>query len=391
MARKNRLRGSVLAVVSATLAGTATAQQSSGGLEEIVVTARKREQSVQEVPLSISAFDESSYRDLTRGTLDGLAAQVTNLQAYATNSFLQSVHIRGIGLNEFQGQYDSPVAQHIDEVYFSKALDDRAPPVRHRASRGTQGAAGHPVRPQHDRRRAQLLHPGAVAGLRCRLRARLRRARTLQARRHAERWAHRQAEWTGRLQHRVRRRRSRRTTCSRRTSTASPTCTTCGRNCSGKETSSSFARWLTAAGTRARKWLGRVRVSSISAHPVTVPQTLTGRDSTAIHPPAPSSRVSRQLQGHPEGEFEPDDAFTINQNTPPEVDDTFYGGYLRIDYDMGWSQLTSITGCGVLRAHPPRGQPERHLRLDEHALLQRDEPVHAGAAAVRGHRGSLAI
>ena len=120
MARKNRLRGSVLAVVSATLAGTATAQQSSGGLEEIVVTARKREQSVQEVPLSISAFDESSYRDLTRGTLDGLAAQVTNLQAYGTNSFLQSVHIRGIGLNEFQGQYDSPVAQHVDEVYFSK-------------------------------------------------------------------------------------------------------------------------------------------------------------------------------------------------------------------------------------------------------------------------------
>ena len=89
-------------------------------LEEIIVTAQKREQSVQDVGLTVSVFDSEAYRELTRGTLDGLAAQLSNVQAYATNTFLQSVHIRGIGLNEFQGQYDSPVAQHIDEVYISK-------------------------------------------------------------------------------------------------------------------------------------------------------------------------------------------------------------------------------------------------------------------------------
>jgi outer membrane receptor protein involved in Fe transport len=47
----------------------------------------------------------------------------------------------------------------------------------------------------------------------------------------------------------------------------------------------------------------------------------------------------------PAGEFEPEDAYTINQNTPPEVDDTFYGGYLRFEYDMGSATLTSITGA----------------------------------------------
>ena len=114
----NKLRVSISAFAAAPLLlhlGTARAD-----LEEIVVTATKRAQSAQEVPLSIAAFDADSYKDLSRGTLDGLAAQITNLQAYATNTFLQSVHIRGIGLNEFQGQYDSPVAQHIDEVYISK-------------------------------------------------------------------------------------------------------------------------------------------------------------------------------------------------------------------------------------------------------------------------------
>jgi iron complex outermembrane receptor protein len=49
------------------------------------------------------------------------------------------------------------------------------------------------------------------------------------------------------------------------------------------------------------------------------------------------------LAGFPEGEFEPEGTYTINQNTPPDVDDTFYGGYLRWDYDLGFATLTSIT------------------------------------------------
>ena len=48
--------------------------------------------------------------------MEGLASQISNLEAYASHSFIRSVHVRGIGLNEFQGQYDSPVATHYDEV-----------------------------------------------------------------------------------------------------------------------------------------------------------------------------------------------------------------------------------------------------------------------------------
>ena len=89
-------------------------------IEEIIVTAQKRAESAQDVGLTISVFDADSYRELTGGSLDGLASQIPNVEAYLTNTFFQSVHIRGIGLNEFQGQFDSPVAQHFDEVYMSK-------------------------------------------------------------------------------------------------------------------------------------------------------------------------------------------------------------------------------------------------------------------------------
>ena len=49
------------------------------------------------------------------------------------------------------------------------------------------------------------------------------------------------------------------------------------------------------------------------------------------------------LNGYPQGEFEPEAIHTINQNKPPTVDSTFYGGYFRFDYEVGNATLTSIT------------------------------------------------
>ncbi len=46
------------------VASAVHAQQSASGLEEIVVTARKREESIQEVPVSITAFSAEQIRDL---------------------------------------------------------------------------------------------------------------------------------------------------------------------------------------------------------------------------------------------------------------------------------------------------------------------------------------
>lgn len=88
-------------------------------LEEVVVTAQKREQSIQDVGFAVNAFDEE---DATRFATDvgALAGQAPGVESYGNNSYFQSFFIRGIGLNEFSGNYNPPVAVHNDEVYVSK-------------------------------------------------------------------------------------------------------------------------------------------------------------------------------------------------------------------------------------------------------------------------------
>lgn len=88
-------------------------------LEEIIVTAQKREQSMQELGLTVAVFDEKALKELQGDDLFAIGDQLPNVQIY-TSANLPSFTIRGIGLNEFQASFDSPVGVHIDEVYMSK-------------------------------------------------------------------------------------------------------------------------------------------------------------------------------------------------------------------------------------------------------------------------------
>jgi len=86
---------------------------------EIVVTAQKRAQSVQDVGISIAAIGADEIRRNQMTDVGQLANQISNVVA-TTSSNLPAFTVRGIGLNEFASNFDSPVAVHIDEVYKSK-------------------------------------------------------------------------------------------------------------------------------------------------------------------------------------------------------------------------------------------------------------------------------
>ena len=324
------------AVLALGLPGRAVAQ-----IEEIIVTAQKFEESVQDIGLTISAFDEDSFRELAGGGLDGLAAQLTNTQMYAANSFLQSVHIRGIGLNEFQGQYDSPVAKHIDEVYIAKPwmssrrqydiqrVEVLKGPQGTLFGRNTTGGSVNFYTNQPTDTFEAALEFGADEHERYSL----------------------QGMVSGPLGERL----SGRLSFLSEFGSGGPQKNLYTGKEHGEPDLLDFRGQL--------RWSGDNLTVRVSAHagtdqgekvawkgpgifnfgaPGFCPELFTGE--VTRHPSSCAKFAGfATLGGAPQGEYEPEDKFTINQNTPPAVDDTFYGGYLRLDYDFGADTLTSIT------------------------------------------------
>jgi iron complex outermembrane receptor protein len=113
-----------LALPQAALAQSAPqqTQQAAGGLEEIVVTAQRRQESVQDVPIAVSAFSpaELERRNITEA-LD-LIQYIPNLMG-SNNTGLGSAnayYLRGIGNTESIATFDPPVGTYIDDIYVSR-------------------------------------------------------------------------------------------------------------------------------------------------------------------------------------------------------------------------------------------------------------------------------
>ena len=88
-------------------------------LEEIIVTAQKREQSLQDVGIAVSAFTGEQMSQLGWDTADDVVAQapgVTLVQPNGPGSFY--INVRGVAQNDFSGDnQESPVAVYVDDVY----------------------------------------------------------------------------------------------------------------------------------------------------------------------------------------------------------------------------------------------------------------------------------
>ena len=92
-------------------------------LEEVIVTAQKREQSIQDVAISISAFDDDQIRELGFSLPIDLMQQVPNFSQLSIfgDGIRPNLNVRGIALNTFVDNFEPPVALYIDEVYKGSA------------------------------------------------------------------------------------------------------------------------------------------------------------------------------------------------------------------------------------------------------------------------------
>ena len=126
--RHSRLQQSLLAFAAGAslLEGAPAAAESEGGasdkLEEIVVTARKREENLQIVPAAVVALTSSQLRELQVDTTADLQRTVANTTIVDQNSIVAgtlTAFIRGIGTDP---GFQQGVGIYIDDMYLQSPL-----------------------------------------------------------------------------------------------------------------------------------------------------------------------------------------------------------------------------------------------------------------------------
>lgn len=116
----------MLAMAPAALAQAGGGTGSSAGNPdgEIIVTARFKQETLQDVPQAISAFDEKALERTAARDLTDLAPSTPNvsIQPVATFSNSAAIYIRGLGAQGIESTEESPVGIAIDGVYVTRPV-----------------------------------------------------------------------------------------------------------------------------------------------------------------------------------------------------------------------------------------------------------------------------
>ncbi|MEQ1817774.1 MAG: TonB-dependent receptor [Terricaulis sp.] len=100
----------------------AFAQDTVAEEEELVVTARRTEESLQEVPASVSAFSAEQLERIGATDATGLQGAVPNLNIVQGrgSSNATNIYIRGVGQPDALQTFDPAVGFYVDGVYYSR-------------------------------------------------------------------------------------------------------------------------------------------------------------------------------------------------------------------------------------------------------------------------------
>lgn len=103
------------------------AEPDEGGINVIMVTAQKRAENVQDVPIAISAFGAEALQERAVGNVSQLSAITPNVTLDASTPFSGSsavlgATIRGIGSNDFAFNIDPAVGVYLDGVYLGRSI-----------------------------------------------------------------------------------------------------------------------------------------------------------------------------------------------------------------------------------------------------------------------------
>ena len=117
--------------------------QESNQIEEVIVSATKKDASAQDVPISLDVITSDQIDALNVDTLRDIAARIPSLSTnYNTDPFQSSIRIRGIGSSRSDPSLEAGVAIIVDGVYLNRTgfgLNDLTDIERIEVLQGPQG------------------------------------------------------------------------------------------------------------------------------------------------------------------------------------------------------------------------------------------------------------
>ena len=111
--RKTLLAQSISAAVLTSVASTGVAQD----IEEITVTATKREESIQDVPLAITAFTGDFVKDVNLDDVKDLVTFTPGVSGNSTDAFIDGISVRGVRTQDFGVGGDPSAAFFKNNLY----------------------------------------------------------------------------------------------------------------------------------------------------------------------------------------------------------------------------------------------------------------------------------
>lgn len=140
-----RFPRSILTAAIISIASTSNISTAAeGGIEEMIVTAQKREENLQKVPISITAFGADAITQRGISNLGDLSSVVPNMNGFESpdkrGSF--SISLRGVSNGSTNISFEPANANYMDGVYLGKTLGgslDVAEIERIEVLRGPQG------------------------------------------------------------------------------------------------------------------------------------------------------------------------------------------------------------------------------------------------------------
>jgi iron complex outermembrane receptor protein len=121
---RSDVRGAVrLALCAALVCGpsqwAAAGQSEPTAIGEVVVTAQKREQNIQDVGIAVTPLGDEALQDLNIKTATDIVRAVPSLKMNAYSSSQVVFNIRGVAQNSYGDEQEPPVAVYQDDSYSS--------------------------------------------------------------------------------------------------------------------------------------------------------------------------------------------------------------------------------------------------------------------------------